>query len=330
MFTINFSKIVLLNNLDNYNLESTLNKGLITKTTGSWHTVSDGNKKIKCQIKGKFRIKDIKTTNPVAVGDMVTYEIPENSDTGIITKIHERKNYIIRRATRFHKEAHLLACNVDQALLIITLKNPVTKAEFIDRFLISCEAYHIPVILIINKIDLLDNEKETLNDFIYNYELAGYKCIQTSVKNNFNIDIVKSLIKNKLSLIAGNSGVGKSSILNAMNTSLNINVGNLSDYYKTGKHTTTYYELYEIEPKSYIIDSPGIKAYGIIDIEKNELGLLFPEIFRYSDECKYYNCTHIHEPDCGVIKAVEQGKISLSRYENYVNIYLEEGSKYRN
>ncbi len=307
-----------------------MKKGIVIKTTGSWHTVLDDKEKINCRIKGKFRIKDIKTTNPVAVGDIVDYELADGNDVGIITKIHERKNYIIRRATRFHKEAHLLACNVDQAILVVSLKNPGIKLEFVDRFLISCEAYHIPAIIIINKIDLLDEQDPLLTDFLLNYELAGYTCIVTSVPENKNIGNVKAVIKNKLTLMAGNSGVGKSSLLNVMNPSLNLVIGELSDYYKSGKHTTTYSELFEITPKSYVIDTPGIKAFGIIDIEKNELGLYFPEIFRFSDECKYYNCTHIHEPDCGVIKAVEKGKIGLNRYENYVSIYLEEQSKYRN
>jgi ribosome biogenesis GTPase len=304
-------------------------KGLVMKSTGSWFTVLDNRKEIACRIKGKFRLKNIRTTNPVAVGDRVEYEL-KNDNTGLITKIEDRKNYIIRRATSFSKEAQLLAANIDLAFLMVSLKSPETPFEFIDRFLVSAEAYHIQSIILINKIDLLNNEEIILiDDFIKSYSLAGYRCFALSVSKNVNVWQVKELFKNKISLIAGNSGVGKTSLINSFDPSLNLKTAEISNYHKAGKHTTTFSELFCIDNNTFIIDSPGIRGFGLIDFEKSEIGLFFPEIFRISKDCKFYNCTHSHEPDCAVIKALESRQIAVSRYRSYLNIINDKGEKYR-
>jgi ribosome biogenesis GTPase len=306
-----------------------MNKGLVLKSTGSWYTIKNGDKIIQCRIKGKFRTKDIVTTNPVTVGDQVLYEQAEDG-TGIITQIEPRKNYIIRRSTRFHKEAHLLGANMDQALIMISLMHPASPREFIDRFLLTAEAYQIPSVILINKTDLLDaKDQYMLKEFIHTYELAGYPCITMSVLENKNISQVFDLMKGKLNLIAGNSGVGKTALINAIAPELNLKTSEISDYHQVGKHTTTFSEIFIIDDDTYVIDSPGIKGFGILDIDKSEVGLYFPEIFRISKECKFYNCTHLHEPGCAVIKAVEEGNIGLSRFRSYTNIMLDEGSKYR-
>ena len=304
--------------------------GLVIKSTGSWYTVLDNDKVIKCRIKGKFRTKKIDTTNPVTVGDKVKYIINEGDDTGIITEISERKNYIIRKSSNLSKQAHLLAANIDQALLMVTLSLPKTSTEFIDRFLLSTESFHIPTIILFNKTDLYkDKLEEEYNKLFKTYTDIGYKCISLSVKENENIDLVMNLMKNKLSLIAGLSGVGKTSLIKAINPSADLKTADVSDYHKTGKHTTTFSEIFKLNNDSYIIDTPGIKGFGIVDIEKNEIGLYFPEIFKKSKDCQFYNCTHIHEPGCAVIHSVESGEIASSRYKSYLSIYHDSESKYR-
>jgi ribosome biogenesis GTPase len=306
-----------------------MNKGLVLKSTGSWYTVKGSDCIIQCRIKGKFRTKDIATTNPVTVGDRVQFEMADDG-TGVITDIDERKNYIIRRSTRFHKEAHLLGANIDQAFLMVCLKLPATPREFIDRFLLTAEAYHIPSTVLINKIDILDSEdKSLLDEFINTYTLAGYTCIEMSIPTNKNVQEVYELMKGKLNLIAGNSGVGKTTLINAINPSLELKTSEISDYHQAGKHTTTFSEIFSLDDNTYVIDSPGIKGFGIIDINKEEVGLFFPEIFRISKGCKFYNCTHLHEPGCAVVKAVEVGEIGESRFRSYCNIMLDKGSKYR-
>ncbi len=302
---------------------------MVIKSTGSWYTVLDDDTIINCRIKGKFRIKGIKTTTPAIVGDKVEYNMLEDG-TGIILNIEKRKNYIIRRATSFHNEAHLLAANIDIAFLMVTLKSPQTQREFIDRFLITAEAYHIQSIILINKIDLLIKEdQKMLYDFINTYNLAHYKCIQISVKDNMNIDKVYELMKGKLNLIAGNSGVGKSALINTIDPSLNLKIDEISDYHKSGKHTTTFSEIFILDEDTYIIDTPGIKGFGLIDFNKNEIGLFFPEIFNISKNCKFYNCSHIHEPGCAVMDAVNKGLIGNSRYMSYLSIMQDNNSKYR-
>jgi len=306
-----------------------MNKGLVLKSTGSWYTVMDNDSIIQCRIKGKFRTKNISTTNPVTVGDWVVYEKVEDG-TGIIIDIKKRKNYIIRRSTRFHKEAHLLGANIDQAFLMICLKLPRTPREFIDRFLLTAEAYHIPCVLIINKTDLLSEKHiPLLNEFIQTYTLAEYTCIEMSIEQDKNVQLVYNLMKGKLNLLAGNSGVGKTTLINTIVPSLNLKTAEISDYHQAGKHTTTFSEVFSLDSNTYIIDSPGIKGFGILDIDKAEVGLFFPEIFRISKDCKFTNCTHLHEPGCAVVQAVEEERIGESRFRSYCNIMNDEDSKYR-
>lgn len=305
-----------------------MNKGLVIKSTGSWYTVENAGKIVQCRIKGIFRTKDIVTTTPVTVGDRVRYDMLPDG-TGIITAIDERTNYIIRRATRFHKEAHLLAANIDQAIIMVTFKQPDTPREFIDRFLITAEAYHIKSIVLINKIDLIDKDSAELKEFKDTYAKAGYLCLEISCVKNINIDKAFELLKGKITMIAGNSGVGKSTFINLIVPSINLKTMDISDYHQTGKHTTTFSEIIKINDASYIIDTPGIKAFGIIDMKKDEVGLYFPEIFRISKHCKFYNCTHLHEPGCAVIEAVKNNEIGYTRYKSYLSITNDDESKYR-
>jgi len=308
-----------------------LEEGLVIRSTGSRYTVKNGTAITSCTIKGKFRIKDITTTNPVAVGDIVKYEPPASAnEIGIITGIRERKNYIIRRAPNFSREAHLIAANIDQAFLMFTLYLPETRLEFVDRFLVTAEAYHIPVILLINKTDLYkDSVIEKLASVKKTYIDAGYSCHEISAVMETNIGIVKDLMKDKISLISGNSGVGKSTLINAIDKSINTKVAEISSYHKTGKHTTAFSEMYELENGGYIIDTPGIKGFGLIDFKENEIGLFFPEIFKLSKYCRYYNCSHTHEPGCRVKEELENGTLSLTRYKSYINILNEDKNKYR-
>jgi len=304
-------------------------KGLVIKSTGSWFLVDDGHTVVNCRIKGKFRMDGIVTTNPVTVGDRVEFELVEDG-TGLIRKIKERENYIIRRSTSFHKEAHMLAANIDQALIMACLKNPRTPREFIDRFLATAEAYHIRSIVLINKVDLLaEKEQDELKELIHTYSLAGYECIEMSVVDGLNMEEVSSRLKNKMNLLAGNSGVGKSTLLNRLDPSLDLKTEEISEYHKAGKHTTTFSEVFKLGENTYVIDSPGIRGFGLIDMEKSEIGLYFPEIFRISKHCKFHNCTHLHEPGCAVIEAVKEGKIGISRFNSYVNIMTDEETKYR-
>ncbi len=295
-------------------------QGLVLKSTGSWYTVLSGKSVIQCRIKGKFRIKGIRSSNPVTVGDKVNFDIMPEDNTGVIHSIEPRTNYIIRKATRFHHESHLIAANIDQALLMVTLKSPKTPFEFIDRFLLSAEMFFIKTTILINKVDLV--EKKELEKFTSIYNQVGYECIPLSVTQNQGVKNIEELMKNKLTLISGNSGVGKSSLINAINPDLDLKIGEISDYHKSGKHTTTFSEIFKITEDCLVIDTPGIKSFGLIDIKKNEIGVYFKDVFRVSSDCKFYNCTHIHEPGCAVRKAVEDGKLAASRYKSYVNIFL--------
>jgi ribosome biogenesis GTPase len=305
-------------------------EGLVIKSTGSWHSVKYGSKIVNCKIKGNYRLKGLKTTNPVAVGDIVEFNTESNSDIGIITRISKRKNYIIRRSINLSREAQLLAANIDQAFLVVTLIKPETSLEFIDRFLVTAEAYHIDTILVINKLDLynevlLKSLEKTKNI----YASIGYDCIETSALKQTNIKALTEKMKNKINLMAGNSGVGKSALINCINPKLNLKVNDISDYHEAGKHTTTFSEMFALDSGGYIIDTPGIKGFGIIDFEKQETGLFFPEIFKVSADCQFYNCTHTHEPKCAVKKGVETGLISPSRYRSYVHIFHDQNEKYR-
>ena len=302
-------------------------QGLVIKSTGSWFTVLHEGNTINCRIKGKFRIKGIKTSTPVAVGDKVHFNLVAEDNTGVIHKIEKRHNYIIRKATRFHHEAHLIAANIDQAFLMVSLKAPQTPLEFIDRFLLAAESFFIETKILINKTDILDEEE--IKSFSAIYNKAGYECIPISVKNKIGIESLHERMLDKVSLISGNSGVGKSSLIKAINPELDIRIDEISDYHQQGKHTTTFSEIFEVTPKCYIIDTPGIRSFGIIDIEKNEVGLYFKDIFHASSDCKFSNCMHIQEPGCKVRAAVENGEIAESRYKSYVNIFLDDEDKHR-
>lgn len=307
-------------------------KGIVIKSTGSWFLVkTEDGKTTDCRIRGKFRLKDLKSTNPVAVGDLVDFEIPENDTIGVITKIHERKNYIIRKASNLSKQHQIVASNVDQIFLVVTAIKPETSLVFIDRFLISAEAYRIPVIIVINKSDIYVEEhvKAFVQDVKNIYEPIGYKCIETSVVKNINIETLKDLMKNKTSVFAGNSGVGKSSLINKIDSNLSLKIGKISDAHFKGKHTTTYAEMFEVASGGNIIDTPGIKGFGLIEFEKSVVHHYFPEIFKVSENCQYNNCTHTHEPKCAVKEAVEKEEISSSRYISYLTVLEDSDTKHR-
>ena len=309
-----------------------MKKGIVTKSTGSWYSVKHFETAIIvfCNIRGKLRIQGIRSTNPVAVGDFVEYELQENSENGVIKNILDRKNYIIRKSTNLSKQTHILAANLDQAILMITIAFPETYTIFIDRFLITAEAYRIPAKLIFNKIDLYNQQqKQYLNELIDIYQKAGYECFSVSVKENINVSEITQLLKNKISLLAGNSGVGKSSLINMIDPGIQLKTSEISDYHKSGKHTTTFAEMFELSVGGYVIDTPGIRGFGLHDIHDEELFHFFPEIFKASENCKYHNCTHQHEPGCAVKIAIEKGTVSQLRYENYLNILFDEESKHR-
>lgn len=307
-----------------------MKKGLVLKSTGSWYTVkTEDNLLLNCKVKGKLRIADIKSTNPIAAGDWVEFELADDQ-TGVITNIIPRKNYIIRKASNLSKESHIIAANIDQAILVITLIFPETSLEFIDRFLASAEAYRIPVTIVINKTDLYpENLKNLLAEIHEIYEPIGYKVIETSVVNGNNIDLLNSELINKVSVLSGNSGVGKSSLVNAIFPDLNLKVGNISDYHMKGKHTTTFAEMIQLPAGGYIIDTPGIKGFGLVYMDKSEIYHFFPEIFNHASSCQFHNCLHVEEPKCAVKAAVEAGSISRSRYHSYLSILEDENSKYR-
>ncbi len=298
-------------------------QGLITKSTGSWYTVqTDEGLRVDCRIKGKFRIKGLVTTNPLAVGDVVDFEMEPDLETGLITDLHPRKNYIIRKSINLSRQAQIIAANLDQALLVVTLASPRTSLGFIDRFLVTAEAYDIPAGLIFNKLDLFSEEgRDVLADFMDIYTNIGYPCYQVSALEGTNINQVKDVLKDKVTLFSGHSGVGKSSLINALLPDLDLRTSEVSDWSDKGTHTTTFAEMFELPQGGFIIDTPGIRELGVIDIEKQELGHFFPEMRDRMHDCRFNDCRHINEPGCAVIAAVENGEIELSRYESYVSIY---------
>jgi ribosome biogenesis GTPase len=307
-----------------------LPEGIVIKSTGSWYTVKTADKKqFKCKIKGNYRIRGIRATNPVTVGDHVSFE-RENEDKGVITNIKPRKNYIIRRSSNLSYEYQLIAANVDLAWLMISLISPRTLTGFIDRFLVTAEAYTIPVILLFNKIDLYGaKELEELSQLVDIYSKIGYKCIEISIKDSIGLELVKSTMSHQVNVVSGISGVGKSTLINTLDPLLNLKTGIISEVHKSGKHTTTFAEMFEFSFGGYIIDTPGIKGFGLIDFDKEELHHFFPEIFKSSKNCRFNNCTHTHEPGCAVIKEVEVGTISETRYISYLKMLDDEGEKYR-
>lgn len=298
-------------------------QGLVIKSTGSWYQVrAEDGETYDCRIKGKFRIKGIQTTNPIAVGDQVNFELEPNSGNGVIDKLHDRKNYIIRKSINLSKQAQIIAANMDQAFLVVTLASPRTSLGFIDRFLATAEAYGIPAVLIFNKLDLFNEAGlEFLEDYKAIYENIGYPCYTVSALEGTNIHIIEDLLKDKTTLFSGHSGVGKSSLINALMPELDIKTGEVSEASDKGQHTTTFAEMHELPFGGYLIDTPGIRELGIFDIRPEELGHYFVEMRALLNQCKFHNCRHVNEPGCAVIKAVEAGDIELSRYESYLSIY---------
>jgi ribosome biogenesis GTPase len=308
-----------------------LEEGTVIKSTGSWYSVKlPDNRIVQCNIRGKFRTSGIRATNPVAVGDHVRFKRTGDGSTGIITTIRERTNYIIRRSSNLSKEYQLLACNVDLAWLMISMALPRTLTAFIDRFLVSAEAYRIPVIILFNKTDLYGKAESSEMEQLWKiYTAIGYRCMRLSLQTKEGLNEVRNEMKGKLNVIAGNSGVGKSTLINVLDPAFRLKTGDISTYHQTGIHTTTFAEMFELESGIRIIDTPGIRGFGTIDIDKSELFHFFPEIFRASMRCRYHNCMHINEPGCMVKQQVSSGGISESRYLNYVMMMEEEGGKYR-
>jgi ribosome biogenesis GTPase len=308
----------------------TLKEGLVIKSTGSWYTVKSNDGVIhNCRIKGRFRMDGIRTTNPISVGDKVDFE--EETEANVIVKIHDRKNYIIRKSSNLSKHSQIIAANIDQAFLIVTVNYPLTTTTFIDRFLAAAEAYRIPVNLIFNKIDRYrPNDVKRLGELKFTYEKIGYKCFEISAKKGLHLDIIREALKGKINLLSGHSGVGKSTLINAIQPGLDLKTGEISEAHSQGKHTTTFSEMFELDFEGYIIDTPGIRGFGTIDMGKEEMSHFFPEIFKTSAHCQFNNCTHVHEPKCAVKAAVEIGEICMTRYESYLGMIMEdENSKYR-
>jgi ribosome biogenesis GTPase len=306
-----------------FNTFTAIMQGLITKSTGSWYQVQlhDGNR-IDCRIKGIFRTRGITTTNPLAVGDVVDIEMEPDQETGLIINLHPRKNYIIRKSINLSKQGQIIAANLDQALLVVTLASPRTSLGFIDRFLVTAEAYDIPAKLIFNKLDLFSVEGlEILADYKAIYEKIGYACFEVSALEKTNIEQVQKILKDKVTLLSGHSGVGKSSMINVLLPDLDLRTNHVSDWSDKGMHTTTFAEMFELPQRGFIIDTPGIRELGVIDIEKQELSHFFPEMRQRMHDCRFNNCRHINEPGCAVLKALKNGEIELSRYESYLSIY---------
>ena len=308
-------------------------KGLVYKSTGSWYTVkAESNDFYNCRLKGKFRIKGIKSTNPVAVGDHVDFDVETIGDDtiGIITNIEERENYIIRKSVNLSKQTHIIASNIDIAFLLVTLNNPPTFTAFIDRFLVSAEAYRIKAVILFNKIDTYTEEElDEIKYLASIYRNIGYECIGISAKTEKNVDKVKSMMKGKVSVFSGHSGVGKSTLVNAIEPQLNLKTKEISEQHLQGQHTTTFAEMFDLSFGAQIIDTPGIKGFGMVEIEKEELSGYFPEFFELKEHCKFNNCLHIEEPKCAVKNALEEGSIPWSRYKSYLQILEGEEEHYR-
>ena len=307
-------------------------KGLVSKNTGSWYTVlTDDGQLLDCKVKGNCRIKGIRSTNPVAVGDHVTV-----NDESWITEIEDRKNYIIRKTLNLSKQSHILAANVDQALLVVTVARPETSTTFIDRFLASAEAYRVPVILIFNKSDQLDDDEHRYQQMMIDlYETIGYECHAISAQTGDGVEALRPLLEGKITLLSGNSGVGKSTLINRLVPDANLRTADISDAHQTGMHTTTFSEMIPLEThssfliphSSFLIDTPGIKGFGTFDMEREELTSYFKEIFEFSKQCRFSDCTHTHEPGCAVLKAVEEHYIGQSRYESYLSMLDDKDEK---
>ncbi|NNL07599.1 MAG: ribosome small subunit-dependent GTPase A [Croceitalea sp.] len=308
-------------------------QGIVYKSTGSWYTVKANDGEFyDCRIKGKFRIKDIKSTNPIAVGDKVNFDLETIGDetVGIIDGIGDRKNYIVRKSVKLSKQTHIIAANLDQVFLMVTLNNPTTYTSFIDRFLITAEAYEIPVVLLFNKMDSYDEEEKVEVDYLIDlYQKIGYQCIALSAINGENIEKVRELMVGKTSMFSGNSGVGKSTLINALEPKLELKTAEISEQHLQGQHTTTFAEMYDLYFGARIIDTPGIRGFGVVDMEKEEIGDYFPEFFELKSACKFNNCLHLDEPQCAVKSALEKNEVSWSRYRSYTQMLTDEEESYR-
>lgn len=301
--------------------------GTVVCATGSWYDVmADDGVRYRCRMRGRMRLRGVRSTNPVVVGDRVSF-----SDDGgdfVIEDLQPRRNYIIRRASNLSKESHIIAANVDRALLVVTLASPRTAPEFVDRFLVTCEAYSVPVTILLAKSDLTAGMRDEVEAFRSTYEGAGYEVIKISALHGGGLDAVRDLVAGRTTLVAGNSGVGKSTLIGALDPAFEVRTGEISQSHLKGRHTTTFSTMYPLAGGGYVIDTPGIKGFGLIDIDDAELCRYFPDMMRHAPQCRFYNCTHTHEPDCAVIAAVERGEIAWSRYESYLKI-LDEDEKYR-
>lgn len=307
--------------------------GLVYKSTGSFYTVkTEDNSVYECRIKGKFRIKGIKSTNPIAVGDIVDFELDQTTDEtiGQINTIHDRKNYIVRKSVNLSKQTHIIASNIDVVFLLVTINNPPTTTSFIDRFLVTAEAYGIEVVLVFNKIDTYDDAMLDEQLFLqYIYSEIGYKCLRVSAQENKGLENLKEMMIGKVSMFSGHSGVGKSTLVNALEPNLNLKTKTISEQSMQGQHTTTFAEMYDLSFDAKIIDTPGIKGFGIVDMEKEEISGYFPEFFKLKSECKFNNCLHKEEPHCAIKKALEENKIAWSRYNSYLKILEGDEEHYR-
>ena len=297
----------------------------VVRATGSWYDVLHDGETVRCRIRGRLRLKGVRSTNPVVVGDEVACEADEGGDY-VIADILSRRNYVIRRASNLSKESHIIAANVDQALLMASLRSPETPTEFVDRFLVTCEAYKVPVTILLSKLDLQD--AEAVAEFRAVYEGAGYRVLEVSVREGRGVEEVRELLAGRTTLVSGNSGVGKSTLIQAIDPSLDIRTGEISESHHKGRHTTTFSTMYPLAGGGAVIDTPGIKGFGLIDIDEAELWHYFPEMMRVAPACRFYNCTHTHEPGCAVTEAVKAGEIAWPRYESYLKI-RDEDEKYR-
>lgn len=307
--------------------------GIVYKSTGSWYTVKteEGNF-FECRIKGKFRIKGIKSTNPIAVGDVVDFDIDETSDevTGLIHHIHDRKNYIIRKSVNLSKQTHIIASNIDLVFLIVTIDNPITTTSFIDRFLVTAEAYEIPAVLLFNKVDTYTEASGDEQMYLeYIYRSIGYPCLKVSALEKIGLEQLKEMMLGKVSMFSGHSGVGKSTLINAIEPGLNLKTKSISDQHQQGQHTTTFAEMFDLSFDARIIDTPGIRGFGVVDMEPAEIGDYFPEFFALKDQCKFNNCLHKEEPHCAIKQALENDEIAWSRYKSYLQILEGDEDNYR-
>lgn len=299
--------------------------GIVVRATGSWYEVLAAGQRLECRIRGRLRLKGVRSTNPVVVGDLVHGVIDEQGNH-LIVDIEPRRNYVIRRASNLSKESHIIAANIDHALLLVTLRQPETALEFVDRFLVTCEAYKIPVTILLSKADL--QAAEAIAAFRAIYEPIGYRVVTVSTETGEGVDVVRDLLHGATTLLSGNSGVGKSTLVQAIDPTLDIRTGDISESHHKGRHTTTFSTMYPLRDGGFVIDTPGIKGFGLLDIDNDELWHYFPEMMHFGQACRFYNCTHIHEPGCAVVAAIEAGEIAEQRYESYLKM-MDDDDKYR-